>query len=154
MKLLPRFTSYIKDAAKSVKRISLQEFKEVADETLTELLGIASIVVKMFALRREGEHEVLHLWCTHRDEVALCPHCGSLSTKIHQGRASIHSSFGCVGQKDLYTFSLSPFQKRRLWPNFCRGIALRGFPPQAIHSLRTAYLSGLSYKHPEGCCSS
>ena len=68
MKLLPRFTSYIKDAAKSVKRISLQEFKEVADETLTELLGIASIVVKMFALRREGEHEVLHLWCTHRDE--------------------------------------------------------------------------------------
>ena len=84
MKLLPRFTSYIKDAAKSVKRISLQEFKEVADETLTELLGIASIVVKMFALRREGEHEVLYLWCTHRDEVALCPHCGSLSTKIHQ----------------------------------------------------------------------
>ena len=84
MKLLPRFTSYIRDAAKSVKRISLQEFKEVADETLAELLGIASIVVKMFALRREGEHEVLHLWCTHRDEVALCPHCGSLSTKIHQ----------------------------------------------------------------------
>ncbi len=60
MKLLPRFTSYIKDAAKSVKRITLQEFKEVADETLTELLGIASIGVKMFALRREGEHEVLH----------------------------------------------------------------------------------------------
>ena len=45
MKLLPLFTSYIKDAAKSVKRITLQEFKEVADETLTELLGIASIVV-------------------------------------------------------------------------------------------------------------
>ena len=52
MKLLPRFTSYIKDAAKSVKRISLQEFKEVADETLTELLGIASIVVKMCGAKR------------------------------------------------------------------------------------------------------
>ena len=84
MKLLPRFTSFIKDAAKSVKRISLQEFKEVADETLTELLGVASIVVKMYVIRREGEHEVLHLWCAHREEIALCTHCGSLSTEVHQ----------------------------------------------------------------------
>ena len=37
MKLLPMFTSFVKDAAKAVKRISQQEFKEVADETLTEL---------------------------------------------------------------------------------------------------------------------
>jgi len=84
MKLLPRVTSFVKDAAKAVKRISLQEFKEVADETLTELLGIATMVVKMYTIRREGEHEVLHLWCTHREEIALCPHCGSLSTNIHQ----------------------------------------------------------------------
>ena len=84
MKLLPRVTSFVKDAAKAVKRISLQEFKEVADETLTELLGIATMVVKMYTIRREGEHEVLHLWCAHREEIALCPHCGSLSTNIHQ----------------------------------------------------------------------
>ena len=47
MKLLPRITSFVKDAAKAVKRISLSEFKEVADETLTELLGIATMVVKV-----------------------------------------------------------------------------------------------------------
>jgi len=77
-------TSFVKDAAKAVKRISQKEFKEVADETLTELLGIATMVVKMYAIRREGEHEVLHLWCAHREEIALCIHCGSLSTRIHQ----------------------------------------------------------------------
>ena len=104
MKLLPRFTSYIKDAAKSVKRITLQEFKEVADETLTELLGIASIGVKMFALRREGEHEVLHLWCTHCEEVALCPHCGSLSTKIHQEETRSIRHLDVWGKKTVLHF--------------------------------------------------
>ncbi|MBL7211583.1 MAG: ISL3 family transposase [Desulfobacteraceae bacterium] len=84
MKLLPCVTSFVKDAAKAVKRISQQEFKEVADETLTELLGIATMVVKMYAIRREGEHEVLHLWCAHREEISLCTHCGLLSTKVHQ----------------------------------------------------------------------
>ena len=84
MKLLPRITSFVKDAAKAVKRISLQEFKEIADETLTELLGIPTMVVRRYVIRREGEHDVLHLWCAHRDEIALCTHCGSLSTEVHQ----------------------------------------------------------------------
>jgi hypothetical protein len=84
MKLLPMFTSFVKDATKAVKRISQSESKEVADETLTELLGIPTLIVKMYALRRQGENEVLHLWCAHREDVSLCTHCGSLATKIHQ----------------------------------------------------------------------
>ena len=84
MKLLPYVVPFVKDAAKAVKRISRGEFKEVLDEALTELLGIATLVVRMFAIRREGEHEVLHLWCAHREEIALCTHCGSLSSTVHQ----------------------------------------------------------------------
>ena len=84
MKLLPCAIAFVKDAAKAVKRICREEFKEVLDETLTELLGIASLVVRMYAIRREGEHEVLHLWCAHREEIALCTHCGSLSSMVHQ----------------------------------------------------------------------
>lgn len=104
MKLLPRFTSFIKDAAKSVKRISLREFKKVSDNTLTELLGIASIAVIMFAMRREGEHDVLHLWCTHIEEVALCPHCGSLSTTIHQEKARCIRHLDVWGKKTFLHF--------------------------------------------------
>ena len=33
---------FIKDAARSVKRICLEEFKKVKDNSLTELLGITS----------------------------------------------------------------------------------------------------------------
>lgn len=84
MKLLTFVPSFIKDAAKAVKRISQKDFKEVVDNTLTELLGIATLVVKMFALRREGDEDVLHLWCAHRDEMALCPRCGRVSTEVFQ----------------------------------------------------------------------
>ena len=84
MKLLAYVIPFVKDAAKAVKRICREEFKEVVDETLTELLGIATLVVRMYAIRREGEQEVLHLWCAHREEIALCTHCGSLSTAVHQ----------------------------------------------------------------------
>jgi transposase len=54
------------------------------DETLTELLGIATLVVTMYAMRREGDHEVLHLWCAHREEIAQCAHCCTLSTTVHE----------------------------------------------------------------------
>jgi len=67
MKLLAYVIPFVKDAAKAVKRICREEFKEVVDETLTELLGIATLVVRMYAIRREGEQEVLHLWCAHRE---------------------------------------------------------------------------------------
>ena len=84
MKLLTYVPSFIKDAAKAMKRISQNEFKEVVDNTLTELLGIATLFVTMYALRREGDEDVLHLWCAHRDEMALCPHCGRASTDAYQ----------------------------------------------------------------------
>ncbi len=75
---------FIKDAARSVKRICLEEFKKVKDNSLTELLGISSLIVKMYTLRREGAQYVLHLWCLHLDNIAICPKCGAITTTIHE----------------------------------------------------------------------
>lgn len=104
MKLLTYVTSFTKDASKAVKRISQKDFKEVADETLTELLGIATLVVKMYALRFEGEQEVLHLWCAHREEIALCTRCGSLSTKVHQEEVRSIRHLDVWGKKTFLHF--------------------------------------------------
>jgi transposase len=84
MKLLPYIINFVKDASKAVKRISNIEFKEVIDSTLTELLGIPTLLVTMYSLRREGDQDVLHLWCSHREDVAVCPHCGCISMNVHQ----------------------------------------------------------------------
>ena len=66
-----------------MKRIFQEEFIEVQDGTLTKLLGIATLLVTMYAMRKEGEQEVLHLWCKHKADVAICPRCGALSETIH-----------------------------------------------------------------------
>ena len=84
MKLLPYITNFVKDASKAVKRINNIEFKKTEESTLTELLGIPTLLVTLYSLCREGVQDVLHLWYTHQDEVALCPHCGCVSTKVHQ----------------------------------------------------------------------
>ena len=81
MKLLP--ISFIKDAARSVKRVCKEEFKK-ADSILTELLGIPSLIVTLYMIRREDEYEVLHLYCVHRNSVAICPKCGAITEDLHQ----------------------------------------------------------------------
>jgi transposase len=110
MKLLPYVVPFVKDAAKAVKRISRGEFKEVLDEALTELLGIATLVVRMFAIRREGEHEVLHLWCAHREEIALCTHCGSLSSTVHQEEHRCIRHWDVWGKKTFLHFMARRFK--------------------------------------------
>jgi len=93
-----------------VKRISQHEFKEVADEALTKLLGLPTMAVKMYAIRREGENEVLHLWCTHREEIALCIHCGSLLTKVHQEEHRCIRHLDVWGKKTFLHFMSRRFK--------------------------------------------
>ena len=87
---------YVKDAARSVKRICEQEFKKVKDSVLTDLLGISCLVVTMFALRREDDVDVLHIMCAHRNEVAICPKCGALTDSVHEEKER------CVRHLDIW----------------------------------------------------
>ena len=110
MKLLPYIPTFIKDASKAVKRICKTEFKKTLDNTLTELLDIATLFVTMYALRREGDQDILHLWCVHREDVALCPHCGSLSMDVHQEENRCIRHLDVWGKKTLLHFLSRRFQ--------------------------------------------
>lgn len=110
MKLLPYIINFVKDASKAVKHISNIEFKEVVDSTLTELLGIPTLLVTMYCLRREGNQDVLHLWCIHRDDVALCPHCGCLSMNVHQEESRCIRNLDVWGRKTFLHFSSRRFK--------------------------------------------
>lgn len=104
MKLIPYFIDFIKDASKAVKRISSNEFTKVEDTTLTELLGIPALIVQMYALRREGDEDVLHLHCAHQQDIAICPDCGSVSTEIHQEQARCVRHLDVWGKKTFLHF--------------------------------------------------
>jgi transposase len=88
--------AYIKDAARSVKRICEEMFIEAHDSVLTELLGIAALKVNMYGLRSEGEEEVLHLRCSHRNDIAVCSRCGTASAAIHEEKER------CVRHLDIW----------------------------------------------------
>ena len=87
---------FIKDAARAVKRICKEEFVKAKDSVLTELLDISCLIVTMYALRREGDHDVLHLWCVHRNEFAICPKCGCVSHDIHEEKQR------CIRHLDIW----------------------------------------------------
>lgn len=94
MKLLS--LAYIKDAARSVKRVCEEMFTEATDSVLTELLGVAALKVNMYCLRLEGVEDVLHLRCSHRDDIAICFRCGTPSEAIHEEKER------CVRHLDIW----------------------------------------------------
>ena len=112
MLLLP--IGFIKDAGRAVKHICKEEFKEVKDSALTELLGIPQLVVSMFALRREGDQDVLHLWCAHRENIAICPRCGAISDNVHEEKER------CVRHLDIWEkITFLHFLSRRFMCDQC-----------------------------------
>ena len=42
------------------------------------------MVVTEYALERQGEQEVLHIFCHSEHEVAMCPRCGQFSDVLHE----------------------------------------------------------------------
>jgi transposase len=101
---------FIKDAAKTVKRICLEEFTKTTDSVLTELLGISSLIVTMFSLRKEGDQTVLHLMCAHRNEIALCPKCGAMTTDVHEEKKRCVRHLDIWGKKTFLHFNSRRFK--------------------------------------------
>ena len=87
------------------------------------------MVVTEYALERQGEQEVLHLFCHHEHEVAICPRCGQVSDAVHEqeerairhldiwGKATyVHfpsRRFDCEHCKKPFTESLSWVESKR-----------------------------------------
>lgn len=104
MKLLPFIPSFVKDAARSAKRIAMEAFMKVEDNVFTTLLGLPALIVSMYALRKEGGEEVLHLWCNHQEDVAMCPRCGNFCTAIHEEEKRCVRHLDIWGKKTFLHF--------------------------------------------------
>ena len=74
----------IRDAARAVKRRAKLVIERVSANTLSTLLGLPGMIVTEYAIEREAEREVLHIFCHHEHEVAPCPRCGQVSDGVHE----------------------------------------------------------------------
>lgn len=80
----------VRDAARAVKRTASLMVKRVTANTLSTLLGLPGMVVTEYALEQQEGREVLHIFCHHEHDVAMCPRCGEMSERMHeQGERSI-----------------------------------------------------------------
>ena len=88
MKLLPLLPDspkkVVRDAARAVKRTANLMMQRVTAETLNILLGLPGLEVIEYALERQGEQEVIHIFCRHVNDVAICPQCGQVSETVHE----------------------------------------------------------------------
>ena len=88
MKMLPLLPDspekVVRDAARAVKRTANLMIQKVTVETFNVLLGLPGMVVTEYALEQQGEQEVLHLFCQHKHEVAMCPSCGQVCDVLHE----------------------------------------------------------------------
>lgn len=95
--LLSAPSRVIRDAARAVKRKVGLMIERVTAGTLSALLGLPGMVVTEYALEpRAGEREVLHLFCQHEHDVAVCPLCEQVSSAVHD------STERCIRHLDIW----------------------------------------------------
>jgi len=104
----------IRDAARAAKRTVGLMIERVTAGTLSTLLGLPGMVVIEYALEKQGEREILHIFCQHEHDVALCPRCSRLSNRVHE------SEERCIRHLDIWgKATFVHFQARRFECDFC-----------------------------------
>jgi len=86
----------IRDAARATKRTNGLMLKRVKAGTLSTLLGLPGLVVTEYAIEKQGEREVLHIFCEHEHDVAVCPRCGQVTNAVHESKER------CIRHLDIW----------------------------------------------------
>lgn len=86
----------IRDAARAAKRTAGLMIERATAGTLSTLLGLPGMMVTEYAIEKQGEREVLHLFCQHEHEAAICSRCGQASTVVHE------SEERCIRHLDIW----------------------------------------------------
>ena len=91
--------------------------------TLNELLGLPGMVVSEYALERQGDVEILHLFCQHEQEVAICPRCHEVTTSLHDSEERSVRHLDIWGKVTFIHFPSRRFDCRRCRKPFTEGLS-------------------------------
>ena len=86
----------IRDAARAAGRTAGLMMERVTSNTMSTLLGLPGMVVTEYAIEKQEGREVLHIFCHHEHEVAVCPECSGISTSVHE------SEERCIRHLDIW----------------------------------------------------
>lgn len=108
--LLPVVVNPVKDAARAVKDAAERVVHKVKEVTVTQLLDLPEFVVVEYSMEQRGEEEILHLYCEHRHDVALCPRCREVSTAVHETKDRCIRDLDIWGKRTFLHFPSRRFE--------------------------------------------
>lgn len=107
--LLPAPVKSIRDAGRAVKRLAGQAIQSITEATLSQFLDLPEFRVLGYALEEQREVRIIHLYCEHRYEVALCPRCRAPSTKGHEYKDRCVRDLNLIGRRTFVHFTSRRF---------------------------------------------
>jgi len=99
----------LRDAARAVKRLADQAIQAVTETTLSQFLDLPEFRVFGYALEEQGEAHIIHLYCEHRHQVALCPRCRTPSTEGHEYEERCVRDLDLMGRRTFLHFTSRRF---------------------------------------------
>jgi transposase len=102
--LLPPPVKLARDAARSAGRLIGKGVQRITEKSLDLILDLPEFTATHFELETRGVQDILHLYCEHEHEFAVCPRCREISDSHHESKPR------CV--RDLN------FGKRRVFIHF------------------------------------
>ena len=98
MLLLPSPVNLGRDAARSAGRLAQQGGQPITEKTLSLVLDLPELMATHFQFEIRGQQRMLHLYCEHGHEFAVCPRCGDVSQASHDSKPR------CVRDLDFGTW--------------------------------------------------
>jgi transposase len=84
--LLPPPAKLVRDAARSAGRLVWKGVQRITEKSLDLILDLPEFTATHFELETRGDQDILHLYCEHEHEFAVCPRCREISDSHHESK--------------------------------------------------------------------
>ena len=129
-----RVVKPVKDAARAAKSTMGRIVHKCREFTVSHLLDLPEFLVVGCEIEQRGAQEIVHLYCVHRHEAAVCPRCRQISTRVHDEKERCVRDLEVWGQCTFVHFSRRRFECERCGQAFTE--RLPSLDPQRRHTRR------------------
>jgi transposase len=124
----------IKDAARAAKRTMGHIFHKFKEFTVTRLLDLPEFIAVGCEIEQRGPQEIVHLYCLHPHEAAICPRCHQISTALYDEKERCVRDLDILGKCTFLHFSRRRFDCEGCGRPFTE--RLPSIDPQRRHTRR------------------
>lgn len=100
----------IKDAARATKRMMGRIVYKFKEFMVSRLLDLPEFVAVGCEIERRGGQEIVHVYCLHPHQAAICPRCDQLSTALYDEKERCVRDLDMWGKCTFLHFSRRRFE--------------------------------------------